>query len=211
MIDTKNIIDISMDLNERTVVWVQDPQPQLKPIARQPKDPCNFTWLDFGAHAGTHVDAPYYLYKDKWTVDQIPLARLVGHCKVLDLTHVDDLITPQHLMDHAIDCDKVLLRTRNSFDPMEKYNPHHVALSPEGGQYLIDKGVTTLGFDYQSFERDGANILHDMFLSKSLTLIDNLRLKDAKEGEYELICLPVKLTGIDGAPARAILVTNEGH
>lgn len=201
----KTMIDISMDLNEKTVVWTTDPQPKLKPVARLPKDECNFTWLDFGAHAGTHVDAPYYLYSKKWTVDKIPMSRLIGSCQVIDLTNVDDLITVQDLKKHKISQPMILLKTKNSKDSMKKYNPKHVALSIEAAKYLVDKKVTTLGYDYQSFEREGKNVIHRIFLSRSITLIDNLRLKKTKEQEYLLVCLPLKVIGIDGAPARAVL------
>lgn len=88
---------------------------------------------------------------------------------------------------------------------MKSYNPNHVAMTVDAANVMIEKGVTTLGFDYQSFEREGKNDVHHAFLSRSITLVDNLRLKDAVEKEYLFLCLPVKLTGIDGAPARAVL------
>ena len=200
------IIDISMDLNEKTIVWVDDPQPKLKALARIPEAPCNFTWLEFGAHAGTHIDAPYYLFNDKWTSDKIPFDRLIGECQVIDLTDVDDFITENDLKKHGIKSSRILLKTKSSFDPMETYNPKHVALSPEGAQYLIDKGVLVLGYDYQSFERDGKTDIHRMFMSKDIVIIDNLRLKDTQAKKYLLLCLPIKVIGIDAAPARAILI-----
>ncbi len=205
-IDTKKIIDISMELNERTVVWKEDLPPQLEPVARIPDAPVNFTWLNFGSHAGTHVDAPYYLFSDKWTSDQIPLERLIGRCQVLDLTHIDDMIDVKHFERCSITQAKVLLKTQNSYDPMEEYNPHHVAMTPAAAHYLIGQGVTTIGYDYQSFERDGANEIHRILLEKSITVIDNLRLKQAEAKEYQLVCLPIKVTGIDAAPVRAILI-----
>ncbi len=206
MIDVTKIIDVSMDLNEKTVVWIQDPAPKLKPVARMPKDDCNFTWLDFGAHAGTHVDAPFYLFNNKWTTEKIPFDRLIGPCQVLDLTKIKDLITREDLEKLAITSRIILIKTKNSNDPMKKYNPEHVAMTPEAAEYLVEKGITTIGFDYQSFEREGKNVLHKIFMSKDIISIDNLRLKNAEQKEYFFICLPIKLTGIDGAPARAILV-----
>jgi arylformamidase len=200
------VIDISMDLNEKTVVWTADPQPKLIPICRQPEADCNFTWLDFGAHAGTHVDAPYYLYKDKWTCDQIPFNRLMGECQVLDMTEIADMIDASDLKAKQINKNIVLIKTKNSYDAMHAYNPKHVAITVAAAEYLVQMGVTTLGYDYQSFEREGKNAVHDVFLSRSITLVDNLRLRDAEAKTYLFICLPVKLTGIDGAPARAILI-----
>ena len=200
------VIDISLPLNEKTVVWTEDPQPELRPILRTPKDHCNFTWLDFGAHAGTHVDAPYYLHADKWTADQIPLERLMGTCQVIDATSAGDEIGEEFLAGAGVTGRRILLKTINSLDDMTTYNPLHAVLTPGGANWLVEAGVTTLGFDYQSFERGGANIIHEIFLSRSITLIDNLRLGHVDPGEYTLMCLPVLITGIDAAPCRAVLL-----
>ncbi len=201
-----NIIDISMELNEKTVVWVDDEQPKLIPIARKPEAPINFTWLDFGAHAGTHIDAPYYLFNEKWKSDEVPFDVLIGDCQVIDLTDCDDYIEVEDLKKHSITADKILLKTKNSYDNMEKYNPKHVALSKNGASYLRDLGIKLIGYDYQSFERNGAVDIHRIFMEKNIVALDNLRLKETKEKTYKLICLPVKVTGIDAAPSRAILI-----
>jgi len=203
------IIDVSMDLNEKTVVWKNDKQPRLEAVARMPAAQCNFTWLSFGSHAGTHIDAPYYLFSDKWTSEQIPFERIIGWCQVLDMTRVKDIITAKDLKEHKIRQKIILLKTKNSYDKMEKYNPRHISLDKAAAEHLISQGVTTLGYDYQSFERNGEIEIHKVFLGKSITLIDNLRLKDTEEKQYFLICLPIKITGIDGAPARVILLEED--
>ncbi len=200
------IIDISMELNEKTVVWVDDDQPKLIPVARQPEAPINFTWLDFGAHAGTHIDAPYYLFNEKWKSDEVPFNVLIGNCQVIDLTDVDDYIEVEDLKKHNINCERILLKTKNSYDNMEKYNPKHVALSNDGAKYLRDLGIKLIGYDYQSFERNGQVDIHRIFMEKNIVALDNLRLKDTQEKIYKLICLPVKVTGIDASPSRAILI-----
>jgi arylformamidase len=203
----KNPIDISMSLNEQTLVWIEDDQPELKKVARQPEAPVNFTWLSFGAHAGTHVDAPYYLFSDKWTADQIPLSRLMGKCQILDLTNVEKEITADHLKSKKISQDKILLKTKNSFDPLTEFHQQHISLSKDAAEFLVSLDIKTLGYDYQTFEPGLSkdNIIHNIFLSKDIILIDNLRLKATEEKEYFLMCLPIKVTGIDAAPARAVL------
>lgn len=201
-----NIIDISMELNEKTVVWVDDEQPKLIPLARQPEAPINFTWLDFGAHAGTHIDAPYYLFNEKWKSDEVPFEVLIGDCQVVDLTDIDDYIEVEDLKKHNITCERILLKTQNSYDNMEKYNPKHVALSNDAAIYLRDLGIKLIGYDYQSFERNGAVDIHRIFMEKNIVALDNLRLKETEEKLYKIICLPVKVTGIDAAPSRAILI-----
>jgi len=200
------IIDISMDLNEKTVVWTQDEPPKLIPIARIPEAPMNFTWLNFGAHAGTHIDAPYYLFNEKWKSDEVPFEVLMGDCQVIDLTDVEDIISEEDLKKHDIVSERILLKTKNSFDLMKKYNPNHVSLSENGATYLRDLGIKLIGYDYQSFERSGSNDIHRIFMEQNIIALDNLRLKETEAKHYKLICLPIKVTGIDAAPARAILI-----
>lgn len=200
------IIDISMELNEKTVVWIADEQPKLIPIARIPEAPINFTWLDFGAHAGTHIDAPYYLFNEKWKSDEVPFDVLLGDCQVIDLTDVDNYIEVSDLKKHNITSERILLKTKNSFDVMEKFNPQHIAISEESAYYLRDLGIKLIGYDYQSFERNGEVKIHRIFMEKDIIALDNLRLANTEEKTYKLICLPIKVTGIDAAPSRAILI-----
>ena len=200
------IIDISMELNEKTVVWIDDDQPKLIPVARIPNAPINFTWLDFGSHAGTHIDAPYYLFNEKWKSDEVPFDVLMGECQVIDLSDINDYIKVEDLKKHEITSKRILLKTKNSYDNMEKYNPKHVALSSEAAIYLRDLGIKLIGYDYQSFERNGEVNIHRIFMEKDIIALDNLRLKDTQEKTYKLICLPIKVTGIDAAPSRAILI-----
>lgn len=200
------IIDISMELNEKTVVWVEDEQPKLIPVARIPEAPINFTWLDFGSHAGTHIDAPYYLFNEKWKSDEVPFEVLMGKCQVIDLTDVEEHIEVKDLKKHNIVSERILLKTKNSYDNMEKYNPLHVDLSEKAAIYLRDLGIKLIGYDYQSFERNGDVKIHKIFMEKNIIALDNLRLKETQEKIYDFICLPVKVTGIDAAPARAILI-----
>ena len=162
------IIDISMELNEKTIVWIDDDQPKLIPVARRPEAPINFTWLDFGSHAGTHIDAPYYLFNEKWKSDEVPFDILMGDCQVIDLCDVDDYITVDDLKKHKITSPRILLKTKNSYDPMEKYNPVHVALSIDAAKYLRDLGIKLIGYDYQSFERNGEVNVHRIFMEENI-------------------------------------------
>lgn len=203
------IIDISMDLNENTVVWKDDPQPKLIQLARIPETICNFTWLDFGAHAGTHIDAPYYLFNNKWKSDEISFDILIGKCQVIDLSDVDDIIRIDDIKKHQITEKRILLKTKNSFDEMKEYNPNHIALDEESSRYLANLKIVLLGYDYQSFERNGNVDIHRIFMEKDIVILDNLRLLDTEEKTYNLICLPVKITGIDAALARAILIEDK--
>ena len=92
---------------------------------------------------------------------------------------------------------------------MERYNPLHVALDLDAARYLVNQGIKTIGYDYQSSEREGKTDIHRIFMEKDVIVIDNLRLAKTKEKEYLMFCLPLKVTGIDAAPARVILIDDE--
>jgi len=205
------MIDISMDLDENTVVWVDDEKPKLVPIARKPKAPVNFTWLNFSAHAGTHIDAPYYLFEHKWKSNEVPLNILNGDCQVIDLTNITDMITKKDLEKKKILSKRVLLKTKNSFDNLKEYNPKHISLSVDGAEYLRDLKIELVGFDYQSFEREGKTEIHSIFMKNNIICLDNLRLGKTSEKIYTLLCLPIKVIGIDAAPARAILLEDKNE
>jgi arylformamidase len=208
-LNLEHYIDISMELNAKTLVWTEDKSPELIPVARQPDASVNFTWLNFGSHAGTHVDAPYYLFQDQWTADQIPLSRLMGICQVLDLTHIEHIIEAEDLEKIDIRHKKIFLKTKNSFDPLEEFHGRHIVLSVKAAHYLVSIGMETVGYDYQTFELGGSHDIHTIFLKENITLLDNLRLAETQAKDYFLMCLPVKITGIDAAPARAVLFEKE--
>ena len=136
----------------------------------------------------------------------MPFDTLIGRCQVLDLTFIEDIIKTSDLEKLDIHSKMILLKTKNSQDKMLQYNPKHVSLGVDAAKYLVSKKITTIGYDYQSFEREGKSIIHRIFMTKDIICIDNLRLKSVKSGDYTLVCLPLKVTGIDAAPSRVILI-----
>ncbi len=173
-------------------------------------DPANVTALSLGSHSGTHVDAPSHFLPGGKTVDRMPLERLIGPAAVLELpaelTSVGAAdLARQDLGGHR----RVLLRTRNSAAGVEKrFNPDYCALAPDGAEYLIERGVELVGIDALSVEPFGSSdfAVHHLLLRRGVVIVEGLDLSSISAGVYQLVCLPLRLHGLDGAPARAVLI-----
>jgi arylformamidase len=160
-------------------------------------------------HTGTHVDAPRHFFDDKPGVDALPLDLLIGRARVLDLP-VRGGITEAHLASAGLREDlRVLFRTPNSalWNSDQGFHQDFTYLSEGGARYLVEQGVKVVGIDYLSveqFKKPGAPA-HHVLLGNNVVIIEGLNLSDAEPGQYEMYCLPLRIEGSDGAPARVVL------
>jgi arylformamidase len=163
------------------------------------------------AHAGTHVDAPLHFVAKGASIDQVPLARLMGRARVIDCTPDAVAIDAAELNKHDWrGAKRILFRTRNSrnswmVDP--NFHEDFTYISPDAAQLMADAGVELVGIDYLSAEKFGAHEAktHQILLGKNIPIVEGLDLRAIKGGDYDLIILPLKVVGHEAAPARAIL------
>jgi len=143
-------------------------------------------------------------------VDQIPLDRLIGPALLVSFPDNVRAIGATELKAHDLrGRTRILLRTRNSALLSQKqFAPDYTYLAPDGAEYLVDKGVELVGIDYLSIEQfhSGHHRTHRTLLAKSVVILEGLDLSAPPPGEYQLICLPLRIEGCDGAPARAVLI-----
>lgn len=208
-----NLYDISVPLSPRTPSFPGDPAVEvaIQPIAAGAA-PFRVTRLCCSSHAGTHIDAPAHLLPGGTTVDRLPLDLLLGDCLVLDLSgHTGDIgeaaLRKLPLRGHR----RLLLRTSNSaLWQQPPFVAEHVGLTPDGAAWLVGVGVQLVGIDYLSVEpATSAGAVHRLLLEAGVVILEGLDLSGVERGEYELICLPLKLAGGDGAPCRAVLRRRE--
>lgn len=171
----------------------------------------NVSELDLGSHTGTHVDAPRHFFDDGAGVDQIPLDVLMGPAAVLVFGEDVRAVGREHLEPHDLaGVDRLLLCTRNSGyltqDPA--FHQDYTYLAPDGAEYLVSRGVRLVGVDYLSIEQfhSGHHRTHLTLLRAGVVIVEGLNLDGILPGTYELCCLPLRIEGCDGAPARAVLV-----
>jgi arylformamidase len=170
----------------------------------------NVSLVRFGSHTGTHADAARHFFDDGQTVDKIPLERLIGPALLLSFSDDVRAVGAAELRKHDLKGRKrILLRTRNSaLLSQREFARDYTYLAPDGAQYLVDNGVELVGIDYLSIEQfhSGHHKTHRTLLERSVVILEGLDLSVPAPGEYELICLPLRIEGCDGAPARAVLI-----
>jgi arylformamidase len=207
------LFDISIPVSPALPVWPSDPGILLeryRSISRG--NASNDSRVACSVHSGTHVDAPAHFVENGATVEQLPLDILIGPVTVVELPEIDvitpDLIEAQRLPAKT---KRLLFKTKTSElwdDPGHQFNPDFVALSSESAGWIASKGIQLVGIDYLSIQlfRDAEPLTHRVLLEAGIIIIEGLDLRDISPGVYHLICLPLKLVGSDGAPARAILI-----
>jgi arylformamidase len=202
--------DISRPLRAGGVTYPGDPEITFRPHGSIDRgDPANVTELGLSSHSGTHVDAPSHFLPGGTSVDRIPAEHLIGPAIVLDLP--GDLVSvgAADLARHDLRGHRrVLLRTRNSAGPETPFARDYCALSLDGAEYLLDQGVELVGIDALSIEQFGSSdyAVHHLLLGRGVVIVEGLDLSAVRAGIYELVCLPLRLEGLDGAPARAVLI-----
>lgn len=204
------IIDISLQLNNDTIVYPMNVPVSVKVHQKMPEASTHLSLINFGSHSGTHIDAPAHCIQRAWTLDKIPLEHFIGPCRVLDFSRESaEAVTLEMIKNKSVKSEeRILLKTRNSLRGFEKFYDDYVYLDGDAADYLASLDILIIGIDYLSIKKRGGpdNRPHLSFLSKNIPIIEGLDLSSVAEGEYELFCLPLKFTGIEGAPARAVLI-----
>lgn len=207
----KRIHDISVPVRTGGLVYPGNPEIVIEPQqAISAGRGANVSHITFGSHTGTHVDAAKHFFEDGQTVDQIPIDRLVGSAIVISVDDSLASVGKADLEHHNLaGHERVLIRTRNSAflrDP--HFHRDYTYLAPDAAEYLVSIGVKLVGVDYLSIEQfhSGHHRTHRTLLERSVVIVEGLDLSGITPGEYELVCLPLRLEGLDGAPARAILI-----
>jgi arylformamidase len=205
-----NWIDISVPVRNGMVHWPGDPPFHIERAHDQEKgDAATVSQMTLGVHTGTHMDAPLHFIRNGRTIDEMPLDATVGRARVVQ---IDDpkSIKREELLAQAISAgERILFKTANSAKAWssDKFEEDFVFIAQDAARYLAERGVLCVGVDYLSvggFHEDGPET-HHALLEAGVWIIEGLDLKAIEPGEYDMACLPLKLIGAEGAPARAIL------
>jgi arylformamidase len=207
------IYDITVPIRADMPVYEGDPKVDIaswSALARG--DSSNVSFLHLGAHTGTHVDAPAHFIADARRIDALSLDVLMGPAR---LVRVPDEVTEIDA-NFVAGCDlngieRVLFHTRNSSFWNEGFRKDFTHVLPEAAKLLVRSGVKLVGTDYLSIEKfhSGHHRTHLTLLSSQVIIVEGLNLSEVPAGDYELICLPLRIAdgAGDGAPARAVLRT----
>ena len=210
-----NIIDISVPLQSGIPVWPGSPGFRLFQTMRiDAGEVANVSQLETDVHIGTHVDAPWHFVSGGKTVEQLSLEVLIGTAVVAHLPQIN-AVTPEDLEALALppNTQRLLLRTRNSqlwANQVSEFQIDFVALTADAAQWVVNQGIQLIGVDYLSVQRYyDSPLTHEILLGAGVVIVEGLNLTDVAPGLYDLVCLPLKLVGSDGAPARAVLLEKD--
>jgi arylformamidase len=201
------VLDVTVPIREGMVVYEGDPEVRLERVAAIDDGAiANLSRLDFGVHSGTHVDAPIHFFDGAPAAEAIPLEPLMGPAHVVDATRVERDLDADALqaLELPVDAERLLLKTPGSeLWGRDEFVRDFVSLTGDGAAYLVSRGVRLVGIDYLSI---GDADAHRTLLGAGVVVVESLDLRAAEPGLYRLLCLPLKLVGADGAPARALLI-----
>jgi arylformamidase len=201
-------IDVTVPLSEEVACFPGDPCFQREHTHRiAAGEPYNVSRLTLGTHSGTHVDAPYHFLEDGAKVDELSLDLLMGKVRVVSVA-AREAVEREHLEQLDLRDDlRLFFKTRNSGQLRQPFQPDFVYLSPDAATFLVQVGIKLVGWDYLSVEKyqspDFAT--HHTLLGAGVVIIEGLDLSLVDAGEYDMICLPLRLAGADGSPARVVL------
>ena len=168
----------------------------------------NLSRLDMSAHTGTHVDAPVHFIQEGSGIDSVPLDILIGPAAVVHLPGVRE-IGDGELKAAGIppDTKRLLLKTENGkLLGQKQFQKDYSFFTLEGAQYIIDSGVRLVAIDYLSIAAYGSGeAVHQALLGEGIVIIEGVDLREISAGPYNMIALPLKIGGCDGAPARVVL------
>lgn len=202
-------MDISVTIKSGMAHWPGDPAVQIKRIKNMDKgDKDNVSFIKMGSHAGTHMDAPLHFIKREKGLDKMPLDAVLGPAKVLEIRDKRHIGIKELKTCSIKSGERIIFKTKNSSYWQRKvFREDFVYIPSDAAAYLASLGVKIVGVDYLSvggYHEDGAQT-HKILLKAGIWIIEGLNLSGVKPGDYDLICLPLKILNSDGAPARAVI------
>ena len=207
------IYDITVEINPDLPIWPGDPKIRIERLQKLEEGAAaNVSRLEMGLHTGTHVDAPYHFLADGADLGEIELERFIGPVSVIEVSPQVDVLSDGIIaqIPEELFSERMLFKTRNSrfwSETPPTFHREFVAIDLSGAQVLIERGVRLVGIDYLSIAPfHNSKETHEALLGAGMVILEGLDLSAVKQGMYQLYCLPLKLGGVEGAPARVILV-----
>lgn len=199
--------DVTLPIHPAMTVYPGDPTVELEAVATVDRDGCAVARLTLGTHTGTHLDPPAHFIAGGATVDQAPIDLLIGKARVVSVPGVASIAAEVVEREQLAGIERVLFKTeapaaRERSEPVE-----HVYLKPEAARALAEGGTHLVGIDTLSVDPLNTEDApaHRELLGRGVWVLERLDLSGVPPGDYDLFCLPLKLAGGDGAPARVVL------
>lgn len=207
MNNNREIYDISLNIEEGMVSFPGDTIPEFKRMKKIETDNYNLSNMRVSVHVGTHVDAPSHFIENGRTIEEIPPQRFMGEVQVIEIGDNNE-IKKSELESIDFNSNKILFKTNNSRIISENiFYDDFVYLNYEAAEFLIESGIDFIGIDYLTIESIDTTdfAVHKLLLKNNVIVLEGINLKGVNPGKYKMISLPLKLTGAEASPVRALL------
>lgn len=211
-----NIIDITFPISHRMPKWPGSVGFEYKWQMEIPNDTNNLSSFSIDSHLGTHLDAPLHFIERGRSIENLELEKLLGDVFVLEIYNVKS-ITDIDLENAGIPqgCNKLILKTDNRLywkENLIEFQEDFASIDASGARWIVERGIHLIGIDYLSIQRynDGPET-HQILLKNEVIIVEALDLEHVSQGWYNLICLPLKLEGLEGSPVRALLISEDNE
>ena len=203
------LYDVTLPISPALPVWPSDQPIKLERVRRMEDGAKNnLSNLACSVHIGTHVDAPLHFIADGGDILSLPLDVLIGPARVVELLDVNAITADLLARLDLRGVTRLLFKTRNSYLSRDVFHQDFSALANDAARWIVERGIRLVGVDYLSVERyQGDGSVHRTLMSTGMVIIEGLDLSQAPPGDYTLYCLPLKLSGSEGAPARVVLAS----
>jgi arylformamidase len=203
-------LDVSVPIYSGMVHFPDNPSIEIDTISHVERgDICTLSALTMGSHTGTHIDAPVHFLPGGTGAEEVPLEHLIGPARVIEIKDPDAVKAGELRVHNLSVRERLLFKTSNSQRcwKTSQFVPDFVSIAEDAASYLAGLNTLAVGIDYLSA---GSPETHRTLLSAGVVIVEGLNLAGISQGRYELLCLPLKILGGDGAPARALLrVSND--
>ncbi len=208
-------IDATLSMKPETVHWPGHPLYIVNQMMSMTRgEVMNVTSISMCSHFGTHIDAPRHYLVDGTSVDEIRPEILIGPCKVVEYPLREHI--PANFINelNLEDVSRLLIKTVNSrFLRNTEFHEDFIALLPEASSILVEIGIKLLGIDGYSigpFDPSLGQPVHQIFLGAGpdQVAIEGVDLQEVPPGDYELLAIPLRLSGLEASPARVLLGKN---
>lgn len=202
-------IDVSLPLHPGMLHWPGDPPLQINRVFDlQRGDAFNLSAVRMGLHAGTHMDAPCHFVPGGAGLEAMPFDTTMGPARVIEIEGPGPIGSDELRRQGIRRGQRILFKTRNSERCYrgDEFCEEYVHLAPDGARWLTKRGVRLVGIDYLSISgMENAAETHIALLAGGVWILEGLNLTGVRPGRCRLFCLPLRIPGWDGAPARVLL------
>jgi len=199
------LVDITREIHPGMAVYPNNAAVVFETLQEAGEGRNGLSKVSLGTHTGTHIDTPLHIHAKAEGALVYPLEQMNGLCEVIDLSHVDSVITAADLPETTQ--ARVLIKTKNSAGDPNVFTDDFVALDDSAARECVERGLQLVGLDALSIRKRGTqNQVHEQLIDNSVVIVEGVWLQDVAPGQYELLCLPIKWN-LDGAPARCVLRT----